>query len=99
MVILIGSKAIKTPTIKYSWRLFLTGLLANLHERLWWGNGKDERLCPIVFADPLGLFVVMQRTEDIDYLPPEDDFRYLPLDYKVENFGLLNGKVVLRDYG
>lgn len=99
IVFLIGSVAIKVPTLRYGWRLFLTGMLANLHERLWWGEGWDERLCPVLFADPIGMVVIMKRAEDIDFLPKEEDFKYLPLDHKIENFGLLNGKVVLRDYG
>lgn len=101
-VVTVGSIAIKLPVMRYGYCLFLQGLLANLHERFWWrATGQDARLCPVLMGCPLGTFVVMRLANDIgeDQLPPRDAFEGLPLDYKADNFGLLDGNVVLRDYG
>lgn len=98
-VVLTKTLAIKIPCLRYGWSIFLTGILCNLNERLWWNITHDERLCPVIFSEPIGLLLVMKRCPDVDHLPPKEDFDCLPLDYKIDNFGYLNGKVVLRDYG
>jgi hypothetical protein len=97
---LAGSLAIKVPAIRCGYRLFLQGLLANLQEREW-GRTADPRLCPVLLACPLGTFLVMRRADDIEEseLPAADEFDCLPLDHKADNFGRLDGRIVLRDYG
>jgi hypothetical protein len=61
-------------------------------------------LCPILFADPLGLVVVMWRAEQ----PVTDDEvkATIPVDFpeptykvKPEDFGRVNGRVLAVDYG
>ena len=63
-----------------------------------------ESLCPILFADPLGLVVVMPRAqqpvtlEEIQAATPV----YFPeptYETKAEAFGLVNGRVLALDYG
>ena len=63
-----------------------------------------ESLCPILFADPLGLVVVMPRAqqrvtlEEIQAATPV----YFPeptYETKAEVFGLVNGRVVALEYG
>jgi hypothetical protein len=53
----------------FEWSRFLQGLLANLQER-YWSRFEYDKLCPIYFADPLGLLVVMPRCKDISPLEP-----------------------------
>jgi len=56
----------------------------------------------VLFALPFGLLVVMRRTDrDLaeHELPLKSDFEGLPADFKSDNFGWLNDKIVLRDYG
>lgn len=61
MVVLFGQWAIKLPTVMYGWKFFLYGFLANMQERDW--AGFDDRLCPILYTAPGGLFVVMPRCQ------------------------------------
>lgn len=98
-VFLTKNFAIKLPTFR-SWSLFLTGLLANMQEALWWTT-KDSRLCPVVFSCSGGWFIVMKRAEplDDDCEINYDHFVGLPLDPKITNFGKIDGRVVLIDYG
>src|ERR1051326_2954660 len=60
-VVLTRRFAIKVPTLVYGWRMFLYGLLANMQECAW--SGADERLCPVRFALPGGLLIIMPRCE------------------------------------
>lgn len=94
--------AIKTPSCRYGWKYFLHGLLANLQEREWWGyDYRPEALCPVLAASRLGFWLVMPVATDIaeNELPPREDFADLPCDYKHDNFGWYQGRIVLRDYG
>lgn len=72
--------------------------------RVWRLKYRWENLCPVLFADPLGLIVVMRRVapvswdevtaENPDYYPsPTDEYS------KPEDYGRLDGKVVAVDYG
>lgn len=101
-VLLVRRWAIKVPKVRYGWRYFLHGILANLQEREWWREwSNNEQLCPVLRSSRLGFWLVMPRTEDVsdDELPPRETFVDLPMDYKADNFGWLNGRIVLRDYG
>lgn len=98
-VLLIHRWAIKIPTLRYGWAKLIQGLLANIQERIW--SGSDNRLCPVVFSIPGGWLNVMPRArvckpDELDYA----DFRSLPFgDFKPDNFGWLDGHVVMIDYG
>jgi hypothetical protein len=98
-VLLVGRWAIKLPKMRYGYEMFLRGLLANCQERMWWKELRDRRLCPVVCSSRFGVFLIMRRAENVADAPPREEFSGLPLDYKPDNFGLLNGRVVLRDYG
>ena len=60
-------------------------------------------LCPVLFADPLGILVVMPRAdqpvtrEEVDALP--DYYPDITSETKVEDHGRVAGKVVALDYG
>lgn len=101
-VVLTRRWAFKFPSLR-SWKLFLTGLLANLQERDWWRSTHDKRLCPVVAWLPGGFLVVMPRAERLEpdeYLfLQEEEFDGLPLDAKPSNFGTYQGRTVLIDYG
>lgn len=98
-VILLHRWAIKIPRINYGWSRFLQGLGANIQEETWWGG--DRRLCPVVGSVPGGWLIVMPRAQvctagEVDY----SEFRTLPFgDFKPDNFGWVDGRVVLLDYG
>jgi hypothetical protein len=103
-VLLIGSVAVKVPAL-WSWRLFLSGLLANLQERDFSRAGWPE-LCPVLCAAPGGWLLVMRRAEpvpdaleiDFEALMDRPDYR-VPAEAKRDSWGLLNGRVVAVDYG
>lgn len=105
-VFLVGRYAIKVPCGRYGWSKWLRGLLANLQERQF-GRAGYAGLCPVLFADPIGLVVVMPRAEiltgalfDAEYerFINRDDY-VLPVENKPDSFGFLNGELVAVDYG
>lgn len=105
-VYLIGNYAIKRPVF-VEWRLFLHGLLANMQERTF-GKMDWPELCPVIFGMPGGWFIVMRRAEP---LPREqwEHFNYdvwvdredytVPVENKLDSFGLINNHIVAVDYG
>jgi hypothetical protein len=64
---------------------------------------KWETLCPVLFADPLGLVVVMPLAEqpvtvsEVDAMP--DYYPLTTAESKVEDHGRLGGRIVALDYG
>lgn len=106
-VILTKRYAIKIPQFKYTWQLFLKGLLANMQEILF-SKMKDERMCPVLFYVPGGWLLIMPRCKEIE----ENKFDKIdlskfwsnekfvvPVENKIDSFGILDGKVVAIDYG
>lgn len=109
MVFLIGRYAVKVP-FAYSWKHILLGLIANMQEVEFSRAGWPE-LCPVVWSIPAGFLVVMRRAAPLteeqwdEFLPNikdgwlvGDDY-YVPAESKINNFGLLNGRIVAIDYG
>lgn len=105
-VLLIGRWAIKTPAWS-EWRLFLCGLLANLRERIWSRTG-DQRLARVLWGDPIGLLLIMERAEPLprnmrqkhlDYIFAHGRFDGLPQDLQSNNVGFRGRSLVLIDYG
>ncbi len=72
--------------------------------RTWRGKFGWQNLCPIKFADPFGFITVMARaeqpvTEDEIEAADCDDYPDIHVEYKPENWGRLNGRLVAVDYG
>lgn len=108
-VLCIGRWALKLPKLK-TWRAFLIGLLANMQERDLSKRGCWPELCPVVFALPGGWLVVMRRAtpltdaqaealDPLAVLSPEDDRPSIPAEPKASSFGMLDGRLVVVDYG
>lgn len=106
-VLLVGRHAVKIPVLRYGWKKFLQGLLANMQEREFSKAGWPE-LCPVKFSLPGGFLLVMPRVqvmtdEEFDrfdyvgFVFKED--RKIPVEPKSDSFGWLNGCVVAIDYG
>lgn len=111
-VVLIGRWAIKIPTFS-RWELFLRGLLGNLQETMF-TKLNSPFLCPVVLSVAGGFLNVMPRTtpltesqfNSIDYATwikngrdlPDGEW-ILPVENKIDSFGLFNGKIVAVDYG
>jgi len=103
-VLLIGSLAVKTPRL----RRLAAGLRCNRWEREMWRVWRPTfgwpNLCPILFADPAGLIVVMPRA---DQAVSEQEARealgnhYSEITSKSKpaEFGRLGYRVVVLDYG
>lgn len=99
-VLLLGRWAVKVPTC-LAWRLFIRGLIANMDERLWWKT-RDPRLCPVLFSLPGGWLLVMRRADRICTDEDSIDYRAfagLPMDPHPDNIGVIEGQLVLVDYG
>ena len=87
---------------------FARGIVAN-HSEITWFNYDARNLCPILWHGFFGLVIVMPRCEPYlvdteteermftgDFCPV--DFDIMITDNKPENYGVLNGRVVMLDY-
>ncbi|MGL5013975.1 MAG: hypothetical protein ACRC6V_06750 [Bacteroidales bacterium] len=110
IVFIFEKFVIKIPTFK-SWKLFLTGILANLQERQF-SKIHNKNLARVVLSDPLGLIIVMERVREIrnrglffvelQKICCESDLHldFWLSDCKPENYGYNNkGKLVKLDFG
>ena len=108
-VFLVGRWAVKLPKLSRDWRQFLRGLLSNMEEREFAANGWPE-FCPVVFSLPGGWLVIMRRAQPLtdeflltfdrlDFLMPEDGRLFPEVEPKDDSFGMLDGRVVIVDYG
>jgi hypothetical protein len=103
-------RVVKIPRF-LSWRVFLEGMIANLQEReLSRRYSNEEKLCPVIWADPLGLAVVMPfaRPMTDEEWEPFDVIGFcdlqngssLPIECgKRDTYGVIAGRVVAVDYG
>ena len=112
-VLLVGAYAIKVPRVRYGWSKFLYGLLSNMTEARFTSLAGHFSLAPTVFAIPGGWLNVQRRClpltdEQWTHLEglcrPDADFgpaywNGMSCDFKRDNFGTLDGKVVLLDFG
>jgi hypothetical protein len=103
-VLLIPGYAVKLPRL----RTVFHGLRCNRWEREVWRVWRPifgwPNLCPVLLADPLGLFVVMPRADQpvtfaevVEATP--DCYPEPTNETKVEDFGRVDGRVVALDYG
>jgi hypothetical protein len=73
--------------------------------RIWRPKFQWTNLCPVKFASPWGLILVMARAEQpvtSEEIEASDSDDYLDIDVeydKPENWGRLNGAIVAIDYG
>lgn len=103
-VFLRGSFAVKVPRLRF----FLMGMRCNRWERETWNVWRPtfgwSNLCPIHFADPLGLVVVMPRAAQpveqtrVDASIP-DDYPMHTAEFKADDYGRLGAAIVALDYG
>jgi len=108
-VVLWGGLAFKFPKMRYGWRLFLQGLLANMQEREFGCATGWAELCPVLWAIPGGWLVVMRRARvmtdsefeafDFQAWATNSGQRAIPCEMKADSFGWLEGRVVAIDYG
>lgn len=106
-VLITDRLVFKIPRLS-SWKSFLQGLLANMQEREFARTGWEE-LCPVFFADPFGLLVVMPKCMPLrrDFWVNEFDYSafcnredyVIPVEQKHDSFGRYKGKIVAVDYG
>ena len=102
-VVLLGQYAFKLPR----WAQFTAGMRSNRWEREMWRYWRPrfqwKTLCPVFYADPFGLLVVMPRAaqpvlqEQVDALP--DHYPDITAETKHEDFGIVGDRIVALDYG
>lgn len=103
-VILIGRFALKIPHFRNA----ALGLRCNRWEREMWRIWRPvfgwKNLCPILFADPFGLIVLMPRAmqpvtfEEVITATP-DYYPDVTAEAKPEDFGRVGSEVLVLDYG
>lgn len=106
IVFLVGGYAIKIPRF-WRWKGLLLGLIAQMQEVEFGRTGWPE-FCPVVFWIPGGFLVVMRRADeltqaqfdaiDFDKFANQDGY-YCFVEPKIENMGMLDGRIVAVDYG
>ncbi len=105
-VICIGKYAIKLPRFSQ----LSKGLRCNKWENEIWNIWRPvfgwEHLCPIIISAPSSLFIVMRKAYQpvsfAEVQEADDCYDYypdVPMEYKAENWGKVDGKVVCLDYG
>lgn len=113
IVILTDKYAIKFPRVDYGWRLFIEGIRANLNEREFYDIARIPEneltkalphICPILWASLGAWIIVMPKCDPLlfDDLKTREAFLVLEKlvgDHKDDNYGILDGKVVMFDYG
>lgn len=103
-MVLVGNIALKMPRLRY----LLLGLRCNRWEREMWFKWrlifKWENLCPIKFADPIGLIVIMPKAKQpvsfeqvIEETP--DYYPDITCEIKPEDFGCVRDNIYALDYG
>lgn len=112
-VILIGDYAFKFPIIlfrKECWRLFLSGLLANMNENTF-GTCDFPQLAKVVWYIPGGFLTIMERTTPIsekrwnskikdEVLSRGFEISSDLVENKISSFGInKKGVIVAVDYG
>lgn len=103
-VFLVGDLALKFPRCLG----IASGLRCNRWEREMWNTWRPafgwENLCPVLFADPFGLLVIMPRAEqpvtfeDVVAATP-DYYPDTTTETKPADFGRVANNVVALDYG
>jgi hypothetical protein len=109
-VFFCGKYALKIPRL-FSWKAFLTGMLANLQEREF-RNLAPELTAKVYYADIFGLLLIMERA---DYMMPSNPNIYavaeakelfkqchaagVPCENKVWDVGRFGKKLKLVDFG
>ncbi len=113
IVLVIGEYAIKVPNFRYCWHHFLQGLVANINETQTWrdnsgayATGKEELLCPVLWASWGGWLLVMRRAVPCRWLGEDgEEIEYSKWivagfggDDKPANYGTIEGRIVKLDY-
>ena len=101
-VFLVGTDAIKLPRMAN----LTAGLRCNRWEREMWRKWRSKfawaTLCPVLFADPIGLFLVMPRAEqpvekaEVDALP--DYHHGITSEPKLEDYGRVGQSTLALNY-
>jgi hypothetical protein len=71
---------------------------------VWRRKFSWQNLCPILFADPFGFFVVMRRARqpvarEVKDAADPDYYPGITAEMKSEDYGHLDGRIVAVDYG
>lgn len=114
-VFLVRGIAIKVPSCE-TWVTFLWGLLANIQEKtLWKWPSRRPMLARVLYADPWGLCLVMERADEVfsdfsdkavyesaeklDHFFDLCEEKQLPVDRHYSNIGRFGDELKLIDYG
>lgn len=105
-VLLTQRYAFKFPRLRHP----ICGNRSNRWEREMWRHWRPvfgwDTLCPVIFADPLGIVVVMPRVTEADSnaieAAIEKDSEFYPqptTEFMAAGYGVVDGRAVCFDYG
>jgi hypothetical protein len=110
LVIILTNVVIKIPNFTYSWQNFLRGIIGNIEERNTWKfskilieGDKSHLLCPVLWCSWGGWILVMKKIErpitvdEFEYI--EEHVEFFEGDDSINNYGVLEGRIVKIDYG
>jgi hypothetical protein len=91
---------IKIPNFQNGWKYILTGLIANLNENLWSSFNYITCIARVKYCFPGGFLLIMEKASNVGEIQVNfEDFKEIPLDKNLQNFGIINNKIVCIDYG
>lgn len=100
---LIGRYAIKVPSLRHGWRMFLIGVLANMQETAHWQVSKHPQLARVTWAAWGGWLNIYVRYAAWEQPITKAALDTLPIynpDPKQSNYGVNEaGQIVVLDYG
>lgn len=110
-VFLVGGWAFKAPHMRRGIAQFYRGCMANYSEQVW-SDFKDAdehpnlaRPNPVIFKLPAGLLNVYRRAEPFRFAGDPEEMQETMAEWagffgdaKDDNFGVLDGEIVLLDY-
>lgn len=97
-VLLLGSVAIKVPSLRNGPIFWLYGALGNALESERWQQTRHPSLGYVYWCAPFGLFLIMKRYQMLDRLLTRQEV-HLEIDNNGCNVGVEDGRPVLIDYG
>lgn len=112
-VIIFEKYVIKFPILRYGWKYFIQGILANINEGECYYNNRPEYtdtnvqsyLCDIIWYSKSGLVLIMKKasvlseSKYIEFEKVIDEIEsHFPGDRKAENYGIIENRIVKLDY-
>jgi len=102
-IVFVGKRFVMKFPKPETQQSFVRGMLNNLLETHRYTATQSHTLAPVIFSLPFGLMIVMRKASPLDRRLTDEELDCIPYSNidndKGENAGILNGRIVLFDYG